>query len=137
MSADRLREAARVLRERAEAATRGPWNWECYREDLPSLLGLAGTPGVYEWRQEVIEADHSGECGCRSACYLTLGVDPADQTYIATMHPGVGLALADLLDVTARHVSSHDCEARCEYPDGCDMRKAAERIADLVLWEER
>jgi hypothetical protein len=104
MSADLLREAAEVLRERAEAATSGPWRWEQYRDDLPYLVGRGGDPATYAYDTEVIYANHSGECGCRSACYLWLEVAHSDRDYIATMHPGVGLALADWLDKEADEI---------------------------------
>ena len=104
MSADLLRQAAKVLRERAEAATSGPWRWDQYRDDLPYLVGRGGDPATYAYDTEVIEANHAGQCGCRSACYLGLEVAHADRDYIATMHPGVGLALADWLDIAARRL---------------------------------
>ena len=60
-------------------------------------------------------------------------IEDEDATYIASMHPGVGLALADWLDAQHRHVARHECEARCEYPDGCDQTRIAYRLADLIL----
>jgi hypothetical protein len=84
MSADVLRQAATILRERAEGATPGPW-----------FLDAAGATGVYtearvsETSQDVaLPVIHPG------------GLDGTDR-YIATMHPGVGLALADWLDAEA------------------------------------
>ena len=69
----------------AKEATRGPWKWDDYR--VPTLEGRAGTPGEYEWDTEVIEASHSGECGCRSACTLELTVSDADREHIARHDP--------------------------------------------------
>jgi hypothetical protein len=78
MSADELRRAAATLRERANAAQPGPWEsgercvWS--HADIPDgvVVGdAAGGGGVYY---------------------------DADGAYIATVHPGVGLALADWLD---------------------------------------
>lgn len=108
MSAELLRKAATILRERALDATGAPWRWEQYRDDLPYLVGRGGDPGAIEWDEEVIEAEHHGECGCRSACHLELTVKREDRDYIATMHPGVGLALADWLDEEADMLSDWD-----------------------------
>jgi hypothetical protein len=87
MSADLLRQAATVLRERADAATPGPWTalpgagnvWRFPDEGSPSLIARGG---------------HEGP-------------SPADAAYIATMHPGVGHALADWLDNEASIMGDH------------------------------
>lgn len=126
MSADRLREAARVLRERAEAATPGPWLAMEY-DDNPgdegvALLGAAATVTG----SHMIGYFHVGEQSQMEA----------DGDYARTMHPGVGLALADWLDAQRRHVARHECEARCEYPDGCYQTRIAYRLADLILGAE-
>lgn len=91
MSAERLREAAGVLRERAEAATPGPWG----RCDRPSD------------HSEVLGADviicgrvHETIANLDEEWYLEdeSGVTPhKDADYIATMSPPVALALADWL----------------------------------------
>ena len=77
MSAAELRQAATTLRERAIAATRPdemhPWG----DESLPSLPP--------EMHPNEVNAALGGTWG----------------TYYATMHPGVGLALADWLDRAA------------------------------------
>ena len=101
MSADQIRQAATVLRERSTAATGGPWHWEQYRDDLPFLVGRDGDPTTYAWDEEVIQADHHGECGCRSACRLELTVRREDQAYIATVDPSFGAAVAELLEALA------------------------------------
>ena len=43
------------------------------------------------------------------------------------------LALADLLAAQAEHVGSYDCEAHCEYPDGCRTSREAVRVARLII----
>ena len=70
---DRLREAARVLRERAEAATPGLWT---------AVEGASG-----QWWVEI-----------QSRADIALELAGADARYIATMSPPVALALADVLD---------------------------------------
>ena len=73
MSADLLRRAATVLRERAEAVD-GAESWVRYYAHIDDADGRVMAPAA--------------------------GID--DQRFIATMHPGVGLALADWLDLVAR-----------------------------------
>lgn len=107
MSAELLRKAATILRERAEAATVAPW--EAFADGL-------------------VWADRLGDPVSGST--LT-----EDSDYIATMHPGVGLALADWLDVEAYHIESHDCAARCE-PDGCERGEKAHTLARLIVGEQ-
>ena len=86
MSAETLRKAAERLRERAtgpldDRLIPGPWSvgkWS----DLPRLWAV--TPALDE-------------------DYDNIATTPfeAEANYIATMHPGVGLALADVLDESA------------------------------------
>ena len=122
MIAAELRRAAETLRGRAEAATPGEW--------IPfgQAIGVtvrgctcAGTAPGYP--------QHESYCGTDGPI-----VDGSEQdiAYIATMHPGVGLALADWLDAEAEHVASHDCEAHCAYPDGGPRCLAALALARLV-----
>ena len=114
MSADKLREAAKVLRERAEAATPGPWYWEPPSpDDWPSAdesLMSSGAASKHGGDEVVLSGwghDASGISG-----------SDADRAYIATMHPGVGLALADWLDAEAAA--------------GC-APESAHHLADLIL----
>ena len=86
MSAEVLREAARLMRERAEAATPGPWT-----------QGMAGTKLL----PEVDNAFHFG-----MVVLTALGTDDGDggvstATHIASWPPGVALAVADWLDEIA------------------------------------
>src|SRR5690242_10512179 len=99
MSAGLLRDAAKVLRERAESATPGPWSaadehglvpeaWPawCVSQMRPGFESMSPEAG-YVTDVADVHGDNKDEC--------------PDATYIATMHPGVGLALADLLDALA------------------------------------
>ena len=87
--AEELRLAARLLRERAGTATPGPWQHMCLGSEGCLVLRTSGTLrerghgrvarfGHKEWK-----ADH------------------ADAEYVASMHPAVALAVADLLDKIA------------------------------------
>ena len=83
MSADRLREAAKTLRQRAEAATPGPWIAEYSKKSGHCVIDAESRNAL----DSVVRATHFRDVG--------------DATYIATMHPLVGLALADWLDAVA------------------------------------
>src|ERR1700761_1298240 len=76
---DRLRKAAQVLRERAEKATPGPW-----------------TEGKIIYGQ-VIAPDPDDDRGL----LVSDSPESRDAQWIATIHPGVGLALADWLHAVA------------------------------------
>lgn len=80
MTADLLREAARLMRERAEVATPGPWT--CYGDHLvwPSEKGPAANDPILA----MVGPDHD-DCA----------------EHIASWHPAVALAIADWLDVAA------------------------------------
>ena len=81
MSAAELRQAAETLRERADLATAGPWTVD------PDSGADGFAPLVVGQNMAV--------------CETFDGPHPSDATYIATMHPAVGLALADWLDIIA------------------------------------
>lgn len=108
MSAERLREAARVLRERAGFATPGPWEfqpWSTYA--LPSG----------DYAESILMSAHAfdGE--------ITRDLPDHDGDYIATMHPGVALAIAAWLEATAEVIVD----------DEEPVVMAAVSVADAVL----
>ena len=105
MSAARLREAARVLRERAEVSSTGPWAWERTEK----------TTTVYEPDEDAAIFEDE----------LTL---PEDAALIATMHPGVALALADWLAAEADFWT-----VDYEGADGEDVLRSALAVSDLIL----
>lgn len=117
MSAQRLRCAARVLRDRAEAATPGPWDrplntrtkstvWAELPDDEPPGTWVDGINPTTGDRERLVVAtiptwsngSHVRKRGGR------------DLTYIATMNPGVGIALANLLDKIAARCGSLQVE---------------------------
>ena len=109
-----------MLRERAEAATPGPW--QCDEEWAPVT---AGPDSVF----------HGYYCGGCHACGQEIrddaevSISPENRTYIATMHPGVGLALADWLDAEA-DVPYYTPSA---YGTADRVTMAARALADLIL----
>ena len=87
MSADTLRKAAALMRERAEAALRGPWE----------ALGSEHALGYFDVVQP---ADMDREIAAR--------VWPSNAEHIASWHPAVALAVADWLDGVAWAIDSDD-----------------------------
>lgn len=90
-----------AIRARMEAATPGPWRWDSWRDDLHHLIGRGGSPETYEYDVEVIEPEHSGECGCRSACYLSNVVSEADREFIAHARTELPAALDEITRLRA------------------------------------
>ena len=91
MSAEMLRRAASLMRERAEAATEAPWD---------AVQGASGgwwIEAPYTATIADLDIDHS--------------IPEADATHIASWHPAVALAVADLLDLAAGHEKREGEEA--------------------------
>lgn len=105
MSSDKLRSAAKTLRQRAEAATSSPWVKSYWTDHAME-------------REPVVAGGHGA--------YIVAKVAGGDAAYIATMHPGLGLALAAWLDVMARSAIGTSAG---EVP----YESHALRIADLIL----
>jgi hypothetical protein len=101
MSADLLREAAEVLRERIADTEADGWMW--------------GANDVEGW---ACDGGWVTEQDSRRAAY------------IATMHPGVGLALADWLDLAANGACCDECMTD---PAADPLRAAALDTARLIL----
>lgn len=127
MSADRLREAAKVLRERAQNTPAGPWFFS---------EGTHGDPSGGPTYVSVVSKD-SGHPVCMGNYD---GHDGHAAVYIATMHPGVGVALADWLDTAGSDVWAYGPMCKCD--DGCHLcdhvgwmphARRALRVADLIL----
>jgi hypothetical protein len=89
-AADQLRRAAATLRERAGAATPGPWQHSDANE------GTMHHPG-WMVTNDAFHNPPADEDAPWLAVELHTGVE-ADAAYIATVDPAVGLALADWLD---------------------------------------
>lgn len=96
--AETLRRAAKLMRERAEAATPWPWAWEATGDkDSSWAVGFVqdedGNPLTGEIGQgEGIVID--GVCE-------SIAGNPTDGAHIAAMHPGLALAIAEWLDKVA------------------------------------
>lgn len=125
MSAERLREAAKVLRERAGAATPGPWSF--------GGAGVADAEGRIPIA--ITSPDHFayGDGGWSTKPDFMAGIrqNAGNGTWVATMHPGVGLALADLLGATARAARLAGVAAK--HPEALSIRGKALAVADAIL----
>jgi hypothetical protein len=82
MSADMLREAAALMRQRAEAAKPSPWG--------------SGLMGVWSEETGYIASSVHEHNPCKEAI-----IDGADRVHIASWHPAVARAVADWLEATA------------------------------------
>lgn len=89
-----LREAAALLRQRAQAATPGTWSADADAAYADADLVPDGQGG------EILPEGGPMEV---AYCYRNehTGERAANAAYIAALHPGVGLALADWLDESA------------------------------------
>lgn len=82
--AERLAEAAKVMRERAEVAQKGGAQWT----------------GTHYWVEDYDPSDPSGQTSMQR---LVGGMDAPDCDHYSSWHPAVALAVADVLDVWADH----------------------------------
>lgn len=127
MSAERLREAAALMRSRAQLARAGIWQTEA------SALAPDATLVVAQWRDDLRRvATCSGS--------LPEG-NIANAEHIASWHPAVALAAADWLEFAAEGrealnlIASHggrplDSEGSVLF---CDMERRALAVADAYL----
>jgi len=91
MSASELRQAAETLRARALLAT--PGDWIPFGTSIGATVkGCTCAGPTYGYPQ------HEQYCGIDGPI---VGATEPDVAYIATVHPGVGLALVDWLDDAA------------------------------------
>lgn len=124
MSAARLREAAGLMRERAEAATGDQWaEWHMLDDGRAEVFvpnGTMDTETVFEFK------DHMD-------CEECARPSEADVLHIASWHPTVALAVADWLDHAADIWSDDDDEVKvCDCPY-CQGMPLALVVADAYL----
>lgn len=127
MSAEILREAAALMRERAEAATGGQWeHFQCHAQSR---------------EEDRVLGDHSVIAADKKIFALLPGQRShreADAEHIASQPPVVVLAVADLLDELADHIEGwgDDSEPRrCDVgaPGDHSCAKAALHLALLYV----
>ena len=115
--ADLLRRAAALMRERAEAATSGPWEFRPRRgfesmRDNPATIGFLDTAGYFVMLRE--------------GTWTT----EADMTHVVSWHPAVALAVADWLDAEA---ASHRADLVGPFPSACCRMSQARAVARAFL----
>lgn len=131
MTAETLRRAAALMRERAEAATPGPWSaadehellggdaepaW-CVSRMRPGYESMSPTEGyMYDLAETSINGRHQE-------------FDGPNAEHIASWHPAVALAVADWLDAVAwqHEFGGND--------GGLVLRHAALTVAETYLGE--
>lgn len=125
MSSELLRRAASLMRERAEAATPGPWRF----------TDSEAVTDVWTGGMVVVSSDRDPIANVQDEWYENDPDEPAtvnDATHIASWHPAVALAVADWLDAT---VAAHD-GPDCYDPHGlCPEAHAALDLARVYLGE--
>ena len=99
MSAETLRQVAALMRERAEAATPGPWHPVQSDYTFNPSIGTVNAEGAEHLRSDqwIAEAGPDGEGGMENA------------EHIASWHPAVALAVAATLDQHADIHNTYDC----------------------------
>lgn len=100
--ADELRTAAETLRSLATAATPGPWRQHDTHlgQYGHTATVLSGERNDTELRAWLPTMSHESWDEARNVWN--------DAAYIAAMHPGVGLAVAELLETAATCLDGHD-----------------------------
>ena len=102
MSAETLRKAAALMRERAEAAGRD-WNADCDPGD-----------SLHLWVTDYDPSDPSGQTAMQR---VVGGADFPWSDHIASWHPAVALTVAELLSFAAE---TWDEDDECRWPVGPD-----------------
>ena len=131
MSTDRLREAAALLRTRADAATAATGEW------CVSYIPEQAVPNAHIIdRWFVMDRFESGQ---ETGPYATCEYEPAAH-FIAMMAPPVALAVADWLDSEAK-CSDDAAQHREHYADQImaefSSKPAAFAVADAILGDAR
>jgi len=97
--AETIRRAAELIRERSQAATQGPWRRAA---DAGEIAARYHPNFVAFWDGEYL----AGVCDTGDGDDAVLNQAARDATYIASVHPLVGAALADWLDREAALVEA-------------------------------
>lgn len=119
MSAARIREAAKVLRDAAENATPGPWTWvDRYAAEM---CGADGAHVLYANSYEDQEDVQASE---------------SDAAYIALMSPPVALVLADWLDAEAEAAADRDAHWARQIRDCPDCFSPGDGEGQVELWHK-
>lgn len=107
-------------------ATSGPWEWD---PDHRTLWGRGGTPGVYEYRHEVISVEHDGGCACRRMCELEVSIDDGNARLLEAA-PRVTTGLLSIASTATARAETAEAAASL-------MRRERDHLALIVgeLWD--
>jgi hypothetical protein len=117
-----IRRAATLMRERAEAATRGPWEAE-ESDDCWQLFG-AVTPHTHPL--QLIKAPKHG------TPYAEYWPHAADSAHIASWHPLVALIVADWLDAATRAAELTEASGAWLHPESHAFKVARAYLGEPV-----
>lgn len=107
-----LRRAANAMRHRARHATAGPWEAEPVWSGSP-----AGTSGVSSYAHPAGSMASEVVTASPQRTIRTGGIHhPSDAVYIASWHPAVARAVAELLDEAAIEHETYDCRHCSDIP---------------------
>lgn len=132
--AQRLLAAAELLDKRASEATEGPWRantWETVSGELRAEVEGDPREGNYRTRDrkgwtEVCRGD--ADCAGPGPYLMQ-----ADARYIATVHPGLGVALASWLRYEAERLAALTFQHTYISVEGDIIKEPCLTVADLVL----
>lgn len=134
---EQLREAAKILRKRAQKATRGPWVMEDCEGDLKITAGAASTVwenGIgrtpHRYPASDLIYDHWLETWDEGED-ITDDQRRSDAAYVAAVNPSLGLAIADLLDAEADSQAAHAHDSASAKSEA--IRTSALRAVALIL----
>jgi hypothetical protein len=137
MSAERLREAAKVLRERAEAATPGRWgvgNGDTVATEVEQV-----SRSGFRFEHTIARLDDLDYDDDYAEPRSNDARPEDDALWIATMQPSVGLALADWLDAVAQRAEevastlAPNSQAREPIVNSLLAFREAVAVADAIL----
>ncbi|NUQ89592.1 MAG: hypothetical protein HOQ43_14180 [Glycomyces artemisiae] len=102
MSAETLRRAAALMRERAASANGGPWSAEAIGSEGHRVYGAAAVGITPRHKRRPVVA----------ACtWEPFEAGRSDAVHIASWHPDVALAVAGWLDSEAKYLEDFDIAA--------------------------
>lgn len=101
-----IRRAAALMRERAEGCEARGWHWEA--------LGDKGYP-------QRVTSD--GNVALIAETFIDPAHRPYEAEHIASWHPLVAVAVADLLEEVARQYDAPSCDSPDGVCNGCERRE--------------
>ena len=120
-----LRKAAANMRERAQAATPGPWWPVAGIWQAETFAAVIGPKGVPEDAETWLMATGRG-----AVC------QEADADHAASWHPLVAAAVAEWLEASAEHAERAESEGASIHPDSYALKVARAYLGETVPGED-